>query len=222
MSSEILSFLNELTPKETENFFNNIKNNKFKITYKLTDISKVENTQILSTPFGNKFVVTVSNRFQTSAAEATFKVVIGTEIFFFKTVIKTEKKSYIIQGPFIVFKLMRRKNTRYIIPENWAQSGFIVSAEKKMLNSKIRLVDMSLSGIRIHTLTELPRYERKQKITLQFKLHRRGVVVVEAVIQHVKYNHKSGQLIGVQFVQETPLIHSKIANLCDDLIHASV
>ncbi len=219
MSSEILSFLNELSSKETENFFDNIKNNKFKISFKITDIDKIEKAQILSTPFGNKFIVIFRKDLEISSVEATFKINIGTELFFFKTAIKADKKYFNIEAPFRVFKLVRRKNTRYIIPANWSQSGFIVSVEKKMLNSKIRLVDMSLSGIRIHVLTELPRYEKSQKITLQFKLHRRSMIVVDAVIQHVKHNYQGGQLLGVQFIQETPLVHSKIANICDDLVH---
>ena len=219
MSSEILSFLNELSTKDTENFFDNIKNNKFKINFKITDVDKIEKTQILSTPFGNRFVVVIPKDLNIGSVEATFKIHIGTEIFFFKTVIKFDKKSFVIEGPFKVFKLARRKNTRYIIPETWSQSGFIVLAEKKMLNSKIRLVDMSLSGIRIHVLTELPRYEKHQKITLQFKMHRRSVIIVDAIIQHVKHNFQGGQLLGVQFVQQSPLIQSKITNICDDLVH---
>lgn len=219
MNSEILSFLNELSTKEAEHFFDNIKNNKFKINFKITDVDKVEKAQILSTPFGNRFIVAVQKDLDIRSVEATFKIIVGTEIFFFKTVIKTDKKSLVIEGPFKVFKLARRKNTRYNIPESWSQSGFIVLAEKKMLNSKIRLVDMSLSGIRIHVLTELPRYEKHQKIVLQFKMHRRSVVIVDAVIQHVKHNFQGGQLMGVQFVQQSPLIQSKIINICDDLVH---
>ena len=219
MSSEILSFLNELSDKETENFFDNIKNNKFKIDFKITDIDKIEKAQILSTPFGSKFIVIFRNELNISSVEATFKINVGTEIFFFKTVIKPDKKSFVIEGPFKVFKLARRKNTRYIIPETWSQSGFIVLIEKKMLNSKIRLVDMSLSGVRIHVLTELPRYEKHQKITLQFKMHRRSVIIVDALIQHVKHNFQGGQLLGVQFVQQSALAQSKITNICDDLVH---
>ena len=83
-------------------------------------------------------------------------------------------------------------------------------------------MDISLSGIRIHILTELPRYEKGQKISAQFKLHRRSLVSVDAVIQHVKYNYHGGQLMGVQYVHKTPLISSKIANICDDLVHAIV
>ena len=132
MSSEILSFLNELSSKETENFFDNIKNNKFKISFKITDIEKVEKAQILSTPFGSKFVVVFRKDLNINSVEATFKIIMGTEIFFFKTVIKPDKKSFVIEGPFTVFKLARRKNTRYVIPEAWSQSGFIVLAEKKI------------------------------------------------------------------------------------------
>lgn len=219
MNTEILKFLSELADKDTEKFFENIKNKKCQVSFKIPGNDKIEITQIYATPFAEKFSLIVRDDLNLHGIEATFKVTIGTDIFFFKSKIKIEKKSFIIEGPFKLFKLVRRKNTRYIIPEAWTQSGFIVSAEKKMLNSKIRLVDMSLSGIRIHVLTELPRYEKMQKISLQFKLHKRAVIVADALIQHVKYGYHGGQLIGVQFVLVMPLVQSKIANICDDLIH---
>ncbi len=219
MNTEILKFLSELGDKDTEKFFENIKNKKCQVSFKIPGNDKIEITQIYATPFVEKFSLLIRDGLDAHGLEATFKVNIGTDLFFFKSKIKLEKKSFIIEGPFKLFKLVRRKNTRYIIPDVWAQSGFIVSAEKKMLNSKIRLVDMSLSGIRIHVLTELPRYEKMQKISLQFKLHKRAVIVVDALIQHVKYGYQGGQLLGVQFVLLTPLVQSKIANICDDLVH---
>lgn len=220
MNSEILRFLSEIDSKDCEKFFELVKSKRIKISFKVLNSEKIEEAQIYATPFYDKYGLLVRNDLEVSNLEVTFKVHLGTDLYFFKSKIKSEKLGNVIEAPFKVFKLVRRKDTRYLIPSTWSQSGFIVSAEKKTLNSKIRLVDMSVSGIRIHVLTELPRYEKGQKILLQFKLHRRSLISVEAVIQHVRYNYHGGQLIGVQFVQETPLIHSKIANICDDLVHA--
>ncbi len=218
MNSEILKFLSQLVGKDTEKFFENIKNRKCQVSFKIPGNDKIEITQIYATPFAEKFSLLIRDDLNAHGLEVTFKVIVGTDLFFFKSKISLEKKSFIIEGPFKLFKLVRRKNTRYIIPETWTQTGFIVSAENKMLNSRIRLVDMSLSGIRIHVLTELPRYEKMQKISLQFKLHKRALIAVDALIQHVKYGYQGGQLLGVQFVLVTPLVQSKISNICDDLV----
>ncbi len=220
MTTEILKFLLEQSEKESEKFFENLKNRKSQISFKIPGVEKIESTQIYATPFNDKFRLQIREGISAHGLEVTFKVTVATELYFFKSKIKFEKKSFIIEGPFKLFKLVRRKNTRYNIPEAWTQSGFIVSAEKKLLNSKIRLVDMSLSGIRIHVLTELPRYEKAHKISLQFKLHRRSVISVEALIQHVRHGYQGGQLLGLQFVLVTPLVQSKIANICDDLVHS--
>lgn len=220
MSADILNFLNEVEPETARKVFSYIRRRDVKVQFKTPSHQKVETVQFLATESANKINLIFKNKFESLDEEITFKIIVGTDVYFFKGKVVSEDKEYYIYGPFKIFKLMRRKSKRFAIPENWLQIGFIVSPQKRTLNSKIQILEISSTGMRFVVYPQLPLYKKKQQIELNFKIQKRSSITVDAIIMHAKYNKLGGPILGVEFVLDNPLIKNKIQNICDDLAYA--
>ncbi len=220
MKSEILSFLNELSETEGRKILELIRNKDTKLKFKTENVKKIETAQLAISPLPNKFFLLPRTDFKKPESEVAFKIPIGTDVYFFKTLIHQEGKYFYIKLPFPIYKLIRRRDTRYMIPKNWAQSGAITSSEKKIFASKVELLELSMSGIKVHAYNELPRYEKLQKIKLAFKIHRRAEMQLFGLIRHVAFPKSGGQTLGIEFFIEGKLMENKIQNICDDLAYS--
>ena len=203
---------------------NQAHNKSTKIKFKTEGLDRIEITYISATLKENRFVLALPADYQLSEKELTFKIEMGTEHYFFKASISTDssfkKRVFVIQLPFALFQLVRRKNTRYIIPQNWPQTGLIAVTEKYFFMSRVTIIEMSICGIRIHVIPELPRYEKGKRVKLTFKINRRAEIQVEAFVRHVKNLKKGGQTLGLEFIFDKKLTQNKIENICSDIIHA--
>ncbi|MFZ3230761.1 MAG: hypothetical protein WA160_11195 [Pseudobdellovibrio sp.] len=220
MTTGILDYLSELKPDEVSKVFEIIQRRSLKIQFKSPENEKVGFVQFVATESANKLCLIFKKDFNLINQTLTFKIKIGTEIYFFKTNIKSLANDFFIQGPFKLYKLIRRKNVRYIVPDSWAQSGCILAAQKKIMNSKFNIIEISNSGMRILVFPQLPRYEKKQQIQITFKIHKRAVITVSAIIKHMKNNKLGGPILGLEFVFENAMIQNRIQNICEDLAHS--
>ena len=224
MSSEILSFLTELSQDDAIKVLQQAQKKSTKIKFKAEESDLIERTQITTILEKNRYVLSLPSDFQISEKELTFKIEMGTDHYFFKAPLLIDssfkKRVFVIELPFTVFHLIRRKNTRYVIPEHWPQTGSISVTEKYFFMSHFTIIDISLSGLRIHVIPELPRYEKGKRVKLTFKINRRSEISVEAFVRHVKHPKKGGQVLGLEFILDKKLTQSKIENICSDIIHA--
>ncbi len=221
MNSEILSFLNELSAEDARKILNLTRSKELKLKFKVEGSAKIETAWLANSALPNKFFLLARQDFKTFGAPATFKIQVGSDVYFFKTQILQDGKYFHLNLPFPIFRLIRRRHTRYLIPTNWNQSGTITSTEKKIFFSRVTLIELSLSGIKVHAPNELPRYEKLQKIKINFKVHRRAEIEIQGYVRHMSRPKSGGQTLGIEFIGETKLIQNKIQNLCDDLVHAS-
>lgn len=219
MSAEILDYLSELDAKNTVQILDAIKQRKLAIKIKAPESDKIESVSLYATSLINTFNLLFRKDLKIANELVAFKVAIGTDIYFFKTIVHVKNATHYIKTPFQIFKLVRRINTRYVIPATWPQSGMILASKKKMLNTKMRIIEISQTGVRMHVLNQLPHYEKDQQIRMQFKMYRRSEVTVNGIVRHVKHNYKDGQLLGVEFIEETLLSRDKIKSICEDLVH---
>ncbi len=224
MSSEILSFLTELSHDDALKVLTQARIKKTRIKFKAEDSDHIEWSQISTSLKQDRFVLALPADFTLTEKEFTFKIEMGTEHYFFKASIITDssfkKRVFVIQLPFTIFHLVRRKNTRYIIPAHWPQTGSIVVTEKYFFMSRFTITEISLSGIRIHVIPELPRYEKGKRVKLTFKINRRSEIQVEAFVRHVKSPKQGGQILGLEFIFDKKLTQNKIENICSDIVHA--
>jgi hypothetical protein len=225
MTADILEYLNPLDSFETKKIFALIRQKDLKVQCKILDQEKVQSVHFVATESSAKINLVFANVVLFDKHESlTFKIKMGTDVYFFRATLRIEPRrhgpsDYFVHGPFTMYKLMRRKETRFAIPVTWTQEAVIVSPEKKVLNIPVKILDLSNSGMKILVGVQIPRYEKKQQIQLSFKLNRRTIVAVEGIIRHVRQNKIGGPILGVEFIFNNSLIKNKIQNICDDLAY---
>jgi len=221
MSADILSYLAEVDINTVKKIFAFIRRRDLNVQFKIPDQEKIATARFLATESSNKINLVFKKDFEPSEKdELTFKIQIATDIYFFKAKVIEEVGRYFVIGPFRIFKLMRRKNTRFEIPVTWSQNSYILSPQKRTLNSKVEVLEISTSGARISVYPQLPKYEKKQHIQISLRFQKRAAFTIDAVIKHAKYQKLGGPILGVEFIFENALLQNKIQNICDDLAYA--
>lgn len=220
MSADITEYLTEVDSDTIKKVFAYIRRRDVKVQFKTASEQKIATVRFLATESTNKINLIFKTDFELLNQEITFKIPIGTDVFFFKSTVVSEDRELYMYGPFQVFKLVRRKATRFVVPADWEQTGHIVSPQKKTLNSKVNILEISNAGMSMVVIPQLPKYEKNQQIQISFKIHKRSAVVVDGIIKHAKYSKLGGPTIGVEFIFENALTKNKIQNICDDLAYA--
>ncbi len=222
MKTDVMSNLLELSPDECNQVLSAIRNKDIKLKFKNEGSSQIESAQITASALPKKYFLLVSSHFIKSEKPVTFKIQLGTDVYFFKTMINTDGKYFFINLPFSISKLIRRDKTRFPVPTAWSQSGSIMIVEKNLYTSKVHWMDLSLSGIKVLVVGDLDAFEKMQQIKVSFKIHRRSEIQISGFIRHITKQKIKGQIIGIQFVNQSKLIQNKIQNLCDDLAHVTL
>lgn len=222
MKTDVMSNLLEVSPEEGHQVLMSIRNKDIKLKFKNEGSSRIESAQITASALPKKYFLLVSSTFTKSDKPVTFKIQLGTDVYFFKTVVNTDGKYFFINLPFTIFKLVRRDKTRFAIPPGWLQSGSIMLLEKNLYTSKVMWLDLSLSGIKVLVVGDLTAFEKMQQVKINFKIHRRSEIQVLGFIRHITKQKVKGQVIGIQFVNQSKLVQNKIQNLCDDLAHITI
>lgn len=222
MKSDVMGNLLELSPDEGNQVLISIGNKDIKLKFKNEGSSQIESATITASALLEKYFLLVSSNFIKYDRPVTFKIQLGTDVFFFKTTINTDGKYFFINLPFPIFKLVRRSSTRFAVPSGWSQSGSIILIDKKLYTSKVRWIDLSLSGIKVLVFGDLAGFEKMQQVKVIFKIHRRSEIQVSGFIRHITKQKTKGQIFGIEFVVESKLIQNKIQNLCDDLAHIAI
>lgn len=147
----------------------------------------------------------------------TFRIDIESQIYFFKTEGLVDTKTFALSPTDPIYELVRRKEPRFKVPEKWPQFGMVLSAAKRELKSLASIVEISLSGMRVILMPELPRFEVNQVVRVEFKIYKRAQVSVMGVVRHSRKNKFGGPTLGIEFENVQPLTQAKIQNICDDI-----
>lgn len=188
-----------------------------KTQLKITEESKIHNTEIQKKLLKNRFYLPNIKEDIESNTEVTLKIISQNSLYFLKTTLMKYKNTYYFESYENLFELVRRKSPRLQIPKEWSQSAFIQSLDKNSLRSICRVLDLSETGMKLKVGPQIPRYEKNQIINLKFKIFRRGEIVLRAKVVHLKKAPSGGPIIGVQFADDTKLIKNKIQNIYNDL-----
>lgn len=218
MRSNILNELAHIEKNKAYQILNKAADYRTEVQVKIAGVNKIHNVQLQKIGMRKHFYLREKNFQFDAEPEVTAKIIIENNLYFLKTRIKKNEQSYYFDDFDHLFELIRRKKPRFSIPEKWAQSAVIQGTKTPYeLKSAAHIVEMSKAGMKLDIKAELPSYEKNQNIKLKFKLFRRGEVVINAKIIHVKKNKSGGPTIGVQFVDDSALLKNKIQNICDDL-----
>lgn len=211
----VIDYLAELSPEQSERLLETVCNDKVTMQVKLGGDDKVIHIQLQKAEVENQFAL--SGRCFSLSHLATFKLELGTDVYFFKTEIFQENKKNVIQKPFSVFRLVRRKESRFKIPASWQQQALILPSEKRRVASRANVRDISISGIQLHSMSDLLRFEKDELIKMQFRLHRKSEMSVAGIIRHIRKNSQGGFNLGIEFIKNTPLVKGKLDSICEDL-----
>ena len=220
MKSDILKYLTELNPQQSAGILDIIRQRNIKMKFKFEGAQKIHTGQITAALRADELGIIVHSEMSELNGLFTSKITVAQELYFFSSQIESRHAEYFVRWPFKIFKLIRRKNARYFIPASWPQSGSISALEKKNLASQVTLIELSLSGIKVRVVPELPRYEKLQRVKLSFRLFRRAEIQIQGIVRHQKNNPNGGQTLGVEFFYVDKSTQYKIQNMCADLVHA--
>ncbi|MGZ3742604.1 MAG: PilZ domain-containing protein [Pseudobdellovibrionaceae bacterium] len=143
---------------------------------------------------------------------------IGGERYFFKTSLRNEGNTVILQMA-EVFHLQRRQNYRIKIPDNY-QANLLVSRHN---NAKVKLKgqlrDLSCGGCRAVFSGEDPLFEKGDVIAGELLIKNREPLEIEGILRYHKLEKniaKSRQIFGVEF-KLSPLFEGKLYAITMDL-----
>jgi c-di-GMP-binding flagellar brake protein YcgR len=213
-----LDYLVEISPEQNEKLLKSIINYRQSIQVKIAEIETIFST-LLEKAENKSQLILINKTPQLLNRQATFKVTINDEVYFFKSKIEAHGKLAVTMRPEHIFKLIRRREPRHRIPTAWPQSVLILASEKININTPAHIIELSTSGLKLQSAADLPRFEKDQKIRLQFKIYKRGGITATGIIRHIRRNRTGGSTIGVEFITTNALTEMKIQNVCDDLTY---
>jgi PilZ domain len=171
-------------------------------------------------PNADDHIYTVQFKGDTFSADTllTFKIEINLQIYFFKAKAIENTKSIVFDKKSDIYELIRRKETRYKLPKEWAQACMFINTEAKNARAVADIIEISASGMMVMLSSSASIFEPGQKIKLQFTIYRRSQLVLNATIKHSRKKLRSGSVVGIEFDDVSSILQSKIQNILDDLI----
>ena len=212
----VLEYLVELSKDQNENLIRSLITDKTPIQVKLSQEEKVSDIAFQQSDLRNRVMLSGKLALHDKSL-ATFKFTIEGDVYFFKTLIIEENKKNFLEKNVTIYKLVRRKERRYKIPEHWTQLALILASEKNKLNTRTEIIEFSQSGIKIHTMNDFLRFDKEQIIKVQFKIYKRAEITATGIIRHIRRSKAGGFTLGIEFVKNAALTQTKIQNVCDDL-----
>ncbi len=157
--------------------------------------------------------------------EVSIKFIVGTDVFFIKTFLKSHLNRYYFSMSSKVIQLKRRKEHRCLIPKKWNQSAFIISNIPKRDHIKCRVVDISIYGIRleIDKAEYEPIYQRNDIVKIKFQIYKRAEVAPTAIVRFISNKPNLPSIVGLVFANMTALQKARVADIIEDVsLHNSV
>ena len=125
-----LDYLVEVSLEQSEKLFKNLLQSKNSIQVKVNDVETIFNSAIEKSDHKDQFFL-INKALQHLQRNATFKITLADDIYFFKADIRGNEKQGAILRPQHIFKLIRRKQPRHKIPVAWHQSALMVTLPLK-------------------------------------------------------------------------------------------
>ena len=149
--------------------------------------------------------------------EISLKFLVGTEVFFIKTIFKVHLNRFYIDMDTKVIQLKRRKEPRFLIPKTWNQSGVVI-LPKASETLKCNVIDISKSGIRFELLDQpKTHFHRDDVVKIKFQIHKRGEVSTTAIVRFALQRPNANALLGLEFAEITDVQNERVASIVNDI-----
>lgn len=214
----ITEFLNELSETDGLAALKGAYSNRSPFVFKLEGIDQPVKAYIES--FADKKVILSPEPATLNLPvdkEVSIKFLVGTEVYFIKTVFKNHLNRFCIDMNAKVIQLKRRKEPRFLIPKGWNQSAtLILQNATQTLNCNV--IDISKSGIRFELL-EQPKLQlhRDDIVKIKFQIHKRGEVQTTAIVRFSLNRPNATSLLGLEFANITEVQNERVASIVNDI-----
>ncbi len=214
----ITEFLNELSETDALTALKGAYSNRSPFIFKIegTDqtvkayINTFTDKKVILTPDPATVVLPVDK-------EVSLKFLVGTEVYFIKTIFKNHLNRVYIDMSAKVIQLKRRKEPRFLIPKNWNQSGVLI-LQNAAETLKCNIIDISKSGIRFEVL-EQPKLHlhRDDIVKIKFQIHKRGEVQTTAIVRFSLIRPNATSIVGLEFANITEVQNERVASIVNDI-----
>lgn len=177
--------------------------------YDLSFYGELKNDRII---FNSKRWLELKNK------TCAFSMKVETQVYFFKTKVYADDGEVYLKMDFDIFELKRRRDIRYMVPYEWPQSAAIVLGSKKDKKMAANIMDLSVSGIKLQLLAQVPEIKIGQKIAFTIKIHRRSIAYLNGTVRHSRRMKNQLPLIGVEINVTSALLKDKLSNVCSDIV----
>lgn len=221
--SEVQNFFEPLAPPKADNLIQNCVLDQVKLALAAEGSVVVMKVSLQNKSSSSKIYVLMSSPKEEIVGKVcTFSCTMGTQLFFFKSKVAKDRVGFYLADTFTIYELKRRRHIRFNIPPEWAKKCSIFIDARKTMKVPAEIINLSLSGLRFSLQSQIPEFRMHQKLALSFQIHKRSEVLCQAEVVFVKKNAATGPILGVEFVELSPLSEDKILNICDDLSRYNV
>ncbi len=211
-------FLVELNAQKSLEALHNCYSQKSLLIFKSESLARILQARIenlVDKKVILKFEKTISHIDLNEIFSMKFNV--GTEVYFVKTPLKKFINQYYFELSVPVIELKRRKEVRYVIPKKWNQSITISGSGQNRHSIAGRILDLSISGLRIEVSQSEILFKIDQKLQVQFKIHQRATITCFVRLRFLKLTVEKTIVLGAEFQSLTSAQIEKINSLVDDL-----
>ncbi|MGE5084858.1 MAG: PilZ domain-containing protein [Bacillota bacterium] len=145
---------------------------------------------------------------------ATFSI--GEEKYLFETSM-TPYKDGVILTVFHLFHLQRRKNFRYVLPQNYVGTFRVKSVNHKAINFECKLVDLSTEGCAVIWSMDMNSMQMGDVVDAEICLGNRTPIPVSGFVKNMRMKTDMEFVLGVEFDHLANSSEGKITSTLADL-----
>ncbi len=216
--SHALDHISKLKPAESKDVLTRGLREKLVVACTVNEELKVYDLSFYGELKKDRIILSSKRWLELKNKSCAFSMRVDTQVYFFKTKVYADENEVYLKNDFDIFELKRRRDIRYIIPYEWPQNAAIIIGSKKDKKMAANIIDLSISGIKLQLLAQIPEIKIGQKIAFTIKIHRRSIAYLNGTVRHSRRVKNQLPKIGVEIEVSSELLKDKLNNICSDIV----
>lgn len=211
--SHALDHISKLKPAESKDVLTRGLREKLVVACTVNEELKVYDLSFYGELKKDRIILSSKRWLELKNKSCAFSMRVDTQVYFFKTKVYADENEVYLKNDFDIFELKRRRDIRYIIPYEWPQNAAIIIGSKKDKKMAANIIDLSISGIKLQLLAQIPEIKIGQKIAFTIKIHRRSIAYLNGTVRHSRRVKNQLPKIGVEIEVSSELLKDKLNNI---------
>ena len=216
--SHALDHISKLKPAESKDVLTRGLREKLVVACTVNEELKVYDLSFYGELKKDRIILSSKRWLELKNKSCAFSMRVDTQVYFFKTKVYSDENEVYLKNDFDIFELKRRRDIRYILPYEWPQNAAIIIGSKKDKKMAANIIDLSISGIKLQLLAQIPEIKIGQKIAFTIKIHRRSIAYLNGTVRHSRRVKNQLPKIGVEIEVSSELLKDKLNNICSDIV----